>query len=570
MQKPDDRSDVVIIGGVAAGSKTAATLARRLPEATITLFHKEKHLSYASCGFPYFASGEVGSFDKLLQTPYGVTRDAEFFEQARGFTAITSTEVTGIDREARTVTVRNLDTGKTFTHGYGKLVIGTGATPAEPPMPVAKSDRIRPFTSPEDTIVFRQMAEKGEIGDAVIIGGGFIGIELCEAVKDMWGIDVTLYEVQPQLLPWMLDPEMAAMVQRSLESQDVDINTDTRVEKIELDEDGKPVVYLEGNVSKNTDFVFLCLGVSPQSALAVDCGLRTGDHGGIVVDATMRTSDENIYAGGDCVESIHRITRKPCYIPMGSLANRHGRVIAEILAGNAAEFPGVLGAFVLRAFETNIGGVGLSEQAARQNGFDIQTVWGSFPDKPDYNPEVKTLTLKMVFEANSGKLLGLQAVGKGDICRRIDVFSALLQNSGRLDDLLDFEHCYAPPFSEALDPLHHMAGIALATVRTTRFAGPGSRKIGDDTLVIDVREEEEAEKGPLTETALLAGTDPVVIPLTQLRRRLDDFTNLVETRKPERILVVCARGPRSYQAALILSQAGFDGVEVLAAGLQAQ
>jgi len=167
-------------------------------------------------------------------------------------------------------------------------------------------------------------------------------------------------------------------------------------------------------------------------------------------------------------------------------------------------------------------------------------------------------------------LLGLQAVGKGDICRRIDVFSALLQKSGRLDDLLDFEHCYAPPFSEALDPLHHMAGIALATVRTTRFTGPGSGGIGNDTLVIDVREEEEAEKGPLTEVDLLAGTDPVVIPLTQLRRRLEDFTNLVETRKPRRILVVCARGPRSYQAALILSQAGFDGVEVLAAGLQAQ
>jgi rhodanese-related sulfurtransferase len=284
----------------------------------------------------------------------------------------------------------------------------------------------------------------------------------------------------------------------------------------------------------------------------------------------MRTSDENIYAGGDCVESIHRITRKPCYMPMGSLANRHGRVIAETLAGNAAEFPGVLGAFVLRAFETNIGGVGLSEQAARQNGFDVRTVWGSFPDKPDYNPEVKTMTLKMVYETDSGKLLGLQAVGKGDICRRIDVFSALLQNSGRLGDLLDFEHCYAPPFSEALDPLHHMAGIALATARTTRFAGPGSAAIGNDTLVLDVRETEEAENGALTTAAALAGTDPVVIPLTQLRRKLGDLKNLVKTRKPRRILVVCARGPRSYQAALILSQAGFDGVEVLAAGLQAQ
>ena len=570
MDKLDNRSDVVIIGGVAAGSKTATTLARRLPEATITLFQKEKHLSYATCGFPYFVSGEVGSFQQLLQTSYGVIRDAEFFEQARGFRAVTCTEVIGINRDNKTVTVRNLDTAETFTHGYGKLVIGTGAVPNTPPFPVAKSDRIRPFTRPEDALVFRQSAERGEISNAVIVGGGFIGVELCEAVKDMWGIDVTLFEVQPQLLPWMLDTEMSAIVQRSLESQDVGINLNTRVEKIETDADGKPVVFVEGREPLVTDFVFLCLGVLPQTGLARECGLETSDHGGIIVDATMRTSDENIYAGGDCVESIHRITRKPCYMPMGSLANRHGRVIAENLAGNEAEFPGVLGAFVLRAFETNIGGVGLSEHAARQNGFDVRTVWGSFPDRPDYNPEVKKLTLKMVYETSSGALLGLQAVGKGDICRRIDVFSALLQNGGHLGDLLDFEHCYAPPFSEALDPLHHMAGIALATSRTTHFTGPGSIAIENDTLVLDVREAEEAENWPLTRAVSLAGADPVVIPLTQLRSKLGDLENLVKTRQARRILVVCTRGLRSYQASLILSQAGFEGVEALAAGLQAQ
>jgi NADPH-dependent 2,4-dienoyl-CoA reductase/sulfur reductase-like enzyme/rhodanese-related sulfurtransferase len=570
MRHKGDKSDVVIIGGVAAGSKTAATLARRRPETTITLFQKETLLSYASCGFPYFASGEVGSFEQLLQTPYGVTRNTEFFEQARGFQAVTSSEVVGINRKNKTVTVTDLKTGETFSHGYGKLVFSTGAEPNTAPFPVAESDRIRPFTSPEDTIAFRRMAERGEIGETVIVGGGFIGVELCEAVKDMWGMDATLYEVQPQLLPWMLDAEMAAILRRSLVSQEIDVNINARVEKIEVGEDGKPVVFVEGHAPKSTDFVFLCLGVTPRTGLARDCGLAIGDQGGIVVDATMRTSDEFIYAGGDCVESIHGITRKPCYLPMGSLANRHGRVIAENLAGGTAEFPGVLGAFVLRAFETNIGGVGLNEQAAGRGGFETGTVWGSFPDRPDYNPEVKTMTLKMVYETESGKLLGLQAIGKGDICRRIDVFSALLQKGGRLGDLLDFEHCYAPPFSDALDPLHHMAGIALATARHSRFVGPGSVAIDPDTLVLDVREEEEAEKGPLTAAEALAGSSPVVIPLTQLRKRLGELESLVESRHPRRILVVCARGPRSYQASLVLNEAGFGGVEVLAAGLQAQ
>lgn len=570
MPPKGDKSDVVIIGGVAAGSKTAATLARRLPDARITVFHKEKLLSYASCGFPYFASGEVNSFEQLLQTPYGVTRDAEFFEQARGFTAVTSTEVVAIDRDKRSVTVRDLESGDSYSHGYGKLVISTGAVPNSPPMPVATSDRIRPFTRPQDTIAFRQLAERGEIGDAVIIGGGFIGVELCEAVGDMWGINATLYEVQPQLLPWMLDPDMSAIVERSLEEQGVGVHTDARVEKVQVDDDGKPLVFVEGRDPVTTDFVFLCLGVTPASGLARDCGLEIGETGGIVVDATMRTSDQHIYAGGDCVQSIHRITGKPCYVPMGSLANRHGRVIAENLAGNALQFPGVSGSFVLRAFETNIGGVGLCEGAARRDGIDCQAVWGSFPDRPDYNPEVRTMTLKMVYETKGGRLLGLQAVGRGDICRRIDVFSALLQKGGRIHDLLDFEHCYAPPFSEALDPLHHMAGIALAATRSTRFVGPGGIALEDDTLVLDVREPAEAENRPSTAAGALAGTEPVVIPLTRLRERLGELKSLVRTRKPGRILVVCHRGPRSYQASLILTQAGFEGVEVLAAGMQAQ
>jgi rhodanese-related sulfurtransferase len=280
----------------------------------------------------------------------------------------------------------------------------------------------------------------------------------------------------------------------------------------------------------------------------------------------MRTSQPDIYAGGDCVESTHQITGKRFYIPMGSLANRHGRVIAENLAGGNAEFPGALGAFVLRAFDTNIGGVGLSEQVACREKLKTRSVWGSFSDKPDYNPEVKTFTLKMVYEEGSDRLLGLQAVGKGDICRRVDVFSSMLARKARIQDLFDFEHGYAPPFAEALDPLHHMAGIASAGLRGAGFVGPDHvpESIGKDDVLLDVRETEEAAEEPMPSWVVGTSDQIVSIPLGELRGRLGELD------RGKRILVICRRGPRAYQAALILNAAGFETVEILAAGLQAQ
>nr|CAJ31174.1 NADH oxidase [uncultured sulfate-reducing bacterium] len=561
-----DKSDVVIIGGVAAGPKTAATLARRLPGARITLFQKEKHLSYAKCGFPFLASGELGSFDALVQTSYGVARDSGFFQSSKGFKTVTSAEVTQINRGKKTVSVRMCETGETFEHGYGRLVIATGSIPNRPPIPMPQSDRVRPFSSPADVTGFRDLAQRGEIDNVVIIGGGFIGVELCEAVGEMWGIGVKLFEKQPQLLPYMLDPEMAAIVQRSLAVQGVDALVDVEVEKVELDSQGKPVVFVKGREPTPADYVFLCLGVHPEGRLARESGLDVSENGAIRVDSALRTSDPDIFAGGDCIESVHRITKQPIYMPMGSLANRHGRVIAENLAGASVEFPGVVGAFVLRAFELNIGGVGLSEQTARGAGLESWSVWGSFPDRPDYNPEAKTLTLKMVYEQKTNRLLGLQAVGRGDICRRIDVFSALLHGEKAVEDLMDFEHGYAPPFAEALDPLHHMAAIAMTRERGVTFVSPDfvHAPVDRDTLVLDVREDEESASAPLPSEISKVFGEALHIPLGQLRERLH------EVDRNRRILTICQRGVRSYQAALILQTAGFEDVHILSAGLQAQ
>ncbi|MFZ5979072.1 MAG: FAD-dependent oxidoreductase [Candidatus Zixiibacteriota bacterium] len=563
-----EKSDFVIIGGVAAGPKTAAVLARRLDGKKITLFQKEERVSYGSCGMPYFASGDVNSFEELTYTSYGIPRTPEFFRRSKNFEVRTSMEVIDIDRGKKIVRVKDLKTGATFDHGYDKLVIATGATPCPPPFPCAVSPNIRSFTRPGDAMHFRKMAQQGQIGKAVIVGGGFIGCELVEAMVTMWGIEAVLIEKEPQVLPYVLDPEMAELVRQEMVRQDVEILTGTEVEKVELDEGSNPVVKVRGRDGVTADIVFLCLGVRPEITLAKACNLTIGPAGGIEVDAHMRTSDPDIYAGGDCVELTHRLTGKKIFMPMGSLANRHGRVIAENLAGNDAKFPGVLGSFLVKVFDINVGTTGLSEAAAARYGIRTRSLWGAFPDKPDYYPESKTFSLKLVYDEKDQRFLGLQAVGAGDICRRVDVFSALLQNGATIDDLLAFEHGYAPPFSEALDPLYHMASMMQAQLRGTNFLKPGfdkdnsmEHKEFSDVIWLDVREPDEIEAHPWKKTGDIDGK-LLNIPLNDLTERL------AELDRDKKIVLMCRRGPRSYQASIILTQAGFKEVYIVGGGAQ--
>jgi len=558
------QSDVVIVGGVAAGPKTAATLARLRADLSITVFQKEKNISYGTCGLPYFASGDINAFEDLTKTSYDVPRTPEFFRKSKGFDVYPESKVIAIDRDRKTVTVKKPNTDETFEHSYGKLVLATGANPNRPPFPVPDCAKVRPFTRPEDAIGFRRLAEKGQVGKALVVGGGFIGCEVAEAAGSLWGIETALVEKEKQLLPYVLDPEMAAIAEREMVRQDIEVITGVSVSKIELDGDDNPVVHIEGRDPITVDYVFLCLGVHPENELAKSCGLKIGHTGGIIVDQFLRTSDPDIYAGGDCVETINRITGKPFYIPMGSLANRHGRVIAENIAGNEMKYAGALGAFLVKVFDTNVGSVGLSERAAKAAGLNVDTVWGTFPDKPDYYPESAIFTLKMVYEPEGGRIIGLQAAGPGDICRRIDSLSALMQHEATIDDLLAFEHGYAPPYSEALDPLHHLAGMALARMREgVEFISPGADFDAYDaeTVWLDVREpaEIEAEPWPHEENR----GKMVTIPLNDLCDRLDELD------KKRKLVIVCKRGPRSYQASIILRRAGFENVQVLSGGYQA-
>jgi NADPH-dependent 2,4-dienoyl-CoA reductase/sulfur reductase-like enzyme/rhodanese-related sulfurtransferase len=554
-----DNLKVVIVGGKAAGPKAAAVLKRRMPDAEITLFQREEYDSYSSCGLPLFASGDISSFEQLTLTPYGTPKNPEFYSNTKGFKFVTGAEVTKIDRQDKTVGVTILRNGEKYNRAYDKLVLATGSIPNRPSFPVAESPRIRHFTRPEDAFHFRELTQKGKISRAVIIGGGYIGCELTEAVAGMWGIETTIIEKENQILPCVLDREMALIAERELSRHHVRLLTDAIVTRIGTGSDGSPTVGLEGGEKIKTDYVFLCLGVRPNVSLAEDCGLRIGVTGGIEVDHYMCTSDPDIYAGGDCVESSSRITGNKLYIPMGSLANRHGRIIAENIAGNNLKFAGVTGAFMLKIYDINVGAVGTSRQQAEKENLKPGVVWGTFVDKPDYHPESKRLHLKLIYSENDNRLLGLQGVGFGDICRRIDVFSAFLQREATIDDLTQFEHGYAPSYADVIDPLHEMGTIAGAQQRGISFINP-TEMPADSVFWLDVREYREAADSPWPVQDEPNEKRYLNIPMNDLR------ANIGKLDKSRKTIIICGRGSRSYQAALILRDSGFRDVHVLGGG----
>lgn len=559
-----DSSDIIIIGGVACGPKAAAVLARRLPNARITLFQKEPFLSYAACGMPWLASGDLEGPDTLCATQYGVKRDEAFFRDTKGFNAHPSCEVLSINRKQKSVTVR-LDDGKTIEHGYGKLVVATGARPTPPPFPVpVDSPRVKPFHALAHATHFRALAEQGRVGRAVIIGAGLVGVELVGALRDLWGIETTIVEAENRILPYVLDTDLAAIVHRHFVTNGVTVHLGAQVTGMKVSADRSPVVCINGVGEIQTDYVFLSLGVRPNTELASACGLDIGVTGALTVNQHMQTSDDDIYAGGDCVESRNRITGEPLYIPMGSLANRHGRVIAEHIAGGVASFNGVVGTFVVKAGELNVAAVGLTRYAAEQAGLNTAAVWGTYSDRPTYFMEHADITCQMLYSPDDMRLLGLQVVGRGEVCRRVDVFSTFLYHSGTVIDLLDHEHAYAPPFSEALDPLYHLACQAMAQQRGVPFVAPNPTP-DDHTDVqwLDVRELDEIASEPMPQWMLQGSHQWIEIPLGELRNRIRDL----DSNRPVRI--VCARGPRSYQAAVILQQAGFAAIAAVGGGLHA-
>ncbi len=547
----DQTISIIVVGASAAGLRAAARARRRLPHAKILVVDQGSFISYAGCGMPYFVSGDIQSADMLRTTPYGLIRDADFFREAKGLEVVTGTKVERIDRDARKVHCKSMKTGEASAYSYDKLVLATGASPIVPPGVPVDNKRITTFRRLEDAISLRKSLETGKIEKVGIIGGGLIGCELAEAFSALWGAKVVLIDAAPHILPGVLDPEMALAVEAYLKSENVEIHTDCPFK--EVTRSAETVTIRTAQTNFEVDCAVIAVGVRPNSELAAGCGLVIGKTGGVVVDDRMTTSDPNIFAAGDCVEVRHLISGKSINLPLGSLANRQGRIIGSNLGGGNERFGPVVGSAAVKLFDMNIAATGLMEASARDAGFNVGCVWGTFTDRADYYPEAQNIHFKLVFDRQSGRLLGLQGYGKGEVVKRVDVFSALLRNEGKLEDLMDMEFAYAPPYAPAVDPLYVLACTARnAVLEEIQPVAPDSRY--DGRVIIDLRRPDELKSAPLPEKDILK------IPFEEIRRKWEEIP------KDKPLICICAKGVRSAESVRFLKEKGFSDTVYLGGG----
>ncbi len=538
---------------MAAGCKAAARLSRLSSDYHITIIERKPIVSFGNCGLPFYASGEVDDLYELAKTSYGALRDADYFRDVKAVTVLTKTEVVEINTDKCEVTCKTNDNGKTITLPYNALIIATGSKTVEPNFKLPQSPAISSFNSPVDAENFREAAQKGKVGKAVVIGGGFIGCELTEALSSLWGIETILIEKEESLLSKFLDPEISRLVENQIEKNGVQILLSSEVEKIETDEENLPVTSLTDGKKIKSDYLFYNLGVNPETNLAKEAGVKLGKFGGIIVDEQMKTSVPNIWAAGDCVETKNLITGKPDYFPLGSLSNRMGRVAANSIAGREDYFNGAAGAVSLKVFDLIVSASGLTEKKAKQHGYKVGSVIGCWTDRPDYHPEAKDLFGKLIYEKESLKLLGIQLIGEGEVNRYVDVVSELLANNKTVYDLLNIEHGYMPAHSSPISPLNYLGYMVINQEKDGVLNVAAEQLSSFDGLYIDIRESEEIDASTFLHNV-------VHIPLADLRKKLDDF----DLNQP--IMFICEKGTRAYGAATTFMNYGYKNISYLGGG----
>ena len=554
-----EKHKVIIIGGVACGPKTAARIKRLNADMDVTIIEKGEFLSYAGCGLPYYLSSEVNDYTELMSTPTGVIRDAVFFNKVKDVRVLNKTLAEGVDREKKVVNVRNLDSGEIKEIAYDSLVLAVGASPFIPPIQGVDLKGVYSLTTVEDARNIRDM--QGELSgkNVVVVGGGLIGLEAAEAFVKQ-GMNVTIVERLETVLAALIDPEIAYHVHNELKSRGVNLCLDESVEKIVADNSGKVKSVMTEKGEFPADFVLMAIGSRPNAILAKDMGLEIGDFGAIKVDACMRTSDPNIFAGGDCVENINIVTGKPAFTPMGSVANKHGRVIADNICGKESQFKGVAGSAICKILDINVSRTGLSEQEAKKGGYDYITLLSPSPDKPHFYPDAKLIIVKLVVDKKTRKLLGAQIVGPGDVAQRIQVAVSAISNGSTVDEIGCLDLAYAPPFSSAMDNIIVCANIArnkLDGIARSLTPVEVKEKIinNEDFIFLDVRGPDEYE--------MMRIEDPRIklIPLGKLRESIN------ELEKEKEIICFCKISLRGYEAQRILEAEGFDNVKFMDGGI---
>ena len=529
---------VVIVGGVAGGATAAARLRRLDETAEIVVFERSGFVSYANCGLPYYIGGVIEDQEELtLQTP------ESFYERFRVQMKVRH-EVTAIDRSAKTVTVRNLATGEVFQESYDKLLLAPGARPTQPALPGVGLDRLFTLRTVEDTLRIRRFVDTQHPKSVVLAGGGFIGMELAENLRER-GLDVTIVQ-RPKQLMTPFDADMAALIHREVRAHGVRLALGHTVEGFAESEGGVQVL-LKDEQPLQADMVILAIGVTPDSRLAAEAGLELGLKGSILVNDRMQTSDPDIYAVGDAVQVNHFVTGQPALIALAGPANKQGRIAADNITGGDSRYKGSQGSSVLKIFDLTAAATGLNEAAARRAGLDVEAVVLSPMNHAGYYPGGRVMTMKVLFERRTGKLLGAQIVGYDGVDKRIDVLATAIRAGMTAADLTELDLAYAPPYSSAKDPVnmagYMMENLLTGKVKQFRLDELATLPRDGSVTLLDTRTAGEYSRGH--------ADGFINLPLDELRDRLSEL----DPAKP--VYVMCQSGLRSYLACRILTQHGF-------------
>ena len=544
-----NKNRIVVIGGTACGPKAAARARRCDPSAKITIIEQKANLSTATCGLPYYV-GEVIKKESAL-----VARQADYFREVMDMEVLTGTRAAKINRKIHNVEIIDQKTSLTATIEYDKLVIATGAVPAIPNWENKDLKGIFTLSNIPDANAIRDYLLKLDRREVIIVGAGLIGLEMAEAFNAR-GLKVTVIEALGWPLPALLDEEIAAQVEKHLRSKGVNVKCGQRVTGFTGDANGRVRKVVFGDTELETGMVLLSLGVRPNTGLAKEAGLTIGAGGGLSVNERLQTSDPDIYAGGDCVEVTNIVTGKKTLVPLGSTANKHGRIIGTNVTGGSETFPGVAGTAVAKVFDYNVARTGLNETQAREAGFDTVTSLVPTFEHATYYPGAREIMVKLIAAKADGRLLGGQAVGTGDTSKRIDVLATAITAGMKAEDLANLDLGYAPPYNSALDPLHNAANV----IRNKRAGQARSlsplevkKKLdnGERFVLLDVRSQMEwnAERIDAKQVKL--------IPLPELRGRLGELS------PDEEIVVLCRTSIRAYQAQRILDGAGYKNVKFM-------
>lgn len=562
----DSIKKIVVIGAMGAGLRAACHLKRSCPDIEVTVLEKDDFISYNSYGIPYYICGDVADETQLCSTSFQMVRDVSYFRKVKGIRVLPGMEVLKIDRTAMVVYGQDVKTGMEEQFSYDRLLIATGGEPYVPEIAGTDLDGVFTVASLSAAVVVKQRIARGMVGTAVVVGGGATGIEMAEALSDLWGVKTTLVEAGKQLLPTQLDWSCAAMLTTHLEKNGTTVHTGEEVVAINGDNSGVQGVQTDKRTIE-ADLVILATGVRPDSQLAADAGLAITPLGGVMVNRRFESSDPHIYAVGRCVTSINLITGREEYRPSGSLAIRQGRAAGDAMTGLPVSFPGQVGTFIIKAFDCSVMAAGLTRAMAEKEGFATAVARIVPYDREHFYPGKALIVIEMVFDRKTRKVLGVQGFGmmNDTLLSRVNTAALLIGKQATIDDCIAMETAYAPPFSLDTDPLAQAASVAdnlcscrLRQVSLRRFlAWMEDFSLEPDWIVMDIRN--EVESAPFVEKI---GIDKwFTIPYEEVRLRLDELP------VDKTIIIACNSGHRTYDVQNFLDQFGSSETMVLGGGL---